>query len=80
MMTEQNGRGFERRLEAVEQAIAGIERRLSGVSSTGNWLDHVIGSISDIEAFDEAMRYGRDFRHSDRPADYYAGKEVGQAF
>jgi hypothetical protein len=60
---------FERRLTAVEQAVAEIQRRLANVPDPTNWLDKVIGSISDVEAFDEALKYGREFRYSDRPAD-----------
>jgi hypothetical protein len=60
---------FERRLAAVEQAVADLQRRLAKVPDPDNWLDRVIGSISDVEAFDEALKYGREFRYSDRPAD-----------
>jgi hypothetical protein len=68
-MTEEKEAGFERRLDAVEQAVAEIQQRLAGVPHLDNWLDRVIGSISDVEAFDEALKYGREFRRSDRPAD-----------
>ncbi|MFI5386883.1 MAG: transferase hexapeptide repeat containing protein [Fimbriimonadales bacterium] len=60
---------FERRLAAVEQAFADLQRRLANVADPNNWLDKVIGSISDVEAFEEALKYGREFRYSDRPAD-----------
>ena len=39
-----------------------------------NWLDKVIGYISDMEAFEEALKYGREFRSSDRPADEDDGR------
>ncbi len=60
---------FERRLAAVEQAVADLQRRLADVPDPNNWLDKVVGSISDVEAFDEALKYGREYRYSDRPAD-----------
>jgi len=60
---------FERRLAAVEQAVADLQRRLADVPDPNNWLDKVIGSISDVEAFEEALKYGREFRYADRPAD-----------
>jgi hypothetical protein len=60
---------FGRRLEAVERAVAEIQGRLAKAGEPDNWLERVIGSISDVEAFEEALRYGREFRHSDRPAD-----------
>ena len=49
---------FERRLAAVEQAVADLQRRLADVPDPNNWLDKVVGSISDVEAFDEALKYG----------------------
>jgi hypothetical protein len=29
----------------------------------------IAGSISDAEGFEEVLKYGREFRSSDRPAD-----------
>jgi hypothetical protein len=60
---------FERRLAAVEQAVAELQRRLANVPDTQDWLYKVAGSISDVEGFEEALKYGREFRYSDRPAD-----------
>ncbi|MEO0886429.1 MAG: hypothetical protein AAFY54_10895 [Cyanobacteria bacterium J06648_10] len=34
-------------------------------SEPSNWLDNLIGSISDASAFLEALEYGRIFRQSD---------------
>src|SRR5262249_12391227 len=68
-MTAEEGKEVERRLEADEKADADIQRRLSTAPEPDNWLERVIGSISDAEAFDEALNYGREVRHADRPAD-----------
>jgi hypothetical protein len=68
-MTQEKEEGFERRLEAVEQAVAEIQRRLAAVPDPDNWLERVVGFISDVEALDEALKYGREFRYSDRPGD-----------
>lgn len=68
MAGDENG-DFGRRLEAVERAVAEIQRQLAAAAEPDNWLERVIGSISDVEAFEEALRYGREFRHADRPAD-----------
>jgi hypothetical protein len=68
-MAGQRDEEFERRLEAVEKAVADIQQRLATAAGPENWLERVIGSISDVEAFDEAIEYGRQFRHADRPAD-----------
>ncbi len=60
---------FERRLAAVEQAIAEIQRRLAKMPDPDNWLERVIGSVTDVEGFEEVLKYGREYRYSDRPPD-----------
>ncbi len=60
---------FERRLSTVEQALADLQRRLANVPDPGDWLNKVVGSISDVEGFEEVLKYGREFRSADRPAD-----------
>jgi hypothetical protein len=65
---------LEQRLAAVECAVMDLQRRLAVAPPSGNWLDKVIGSISDEEAFREALEFGRAFRSADRPPDE-AGKQ-----
>ncbi len=60
---------LEQRLAAIEHAIADLQRRLAVAPPSGNWLDQVVGSISDEEAFQEALEFGRVFRQADRPLD-----------
>jgi len=60
---------LERRLEALERAVADIQRQLASVPNSGNWIEKMKDSISDVEAFREAMEYGRAWRHADRPPD-----------
>jgi len=60
---------LERRLRALEQAVADLQRQVEGQPKTDNWPDNFIGSISDEAAFLEAMEYGRAFRQADRPED-----------
>ena len=43
---------FERRLAAMEQAVAEIQRRLARMPDPDNWSDRVIGSVTDVEAFE----------------------------
>lgn len=38
-------------------------------SIPNNWLDKLIGSISDESAFLQALEYGRSFRQADKPVD-----------
>lgn len=65
---------LEQRLAALERAVADLQRRLTGVPAPGNWLDKVTGSISDEEAFLEALEFGRAFRQADRPPDEPGGQ------
>jgi hypothetical protein len=60
---------FERRLAAVEQAVAALQRRLANVPDPQDWLYKVAGSITDVEGFEQVLKYGREFRESDRPPD-----------
>jgi hypothetical protein len=64
-----NEAALEQRLEDLEHAVAELQQQLVGVSVERNWLDQVTGSISDEQAFLEALEYGRTFRHGDRPPD-----------
>jgi hypothetical protein len=58
----------EQRLAALERAVADLQRCLH-VQGGGNWLDKITGSVSDEEAFREALKHGRAFRQTERPAD-----------
>ncbi len=60
---------FERRLAAVEQAVAELQRRVAESNDPRAGLKKLIGSMADMEGFDEVLRYGREFRHADRPPD-----------
>jgi hypothetical protein len=60
---------FERRLTAVEQAVAELQRRLVNRNDPQAGLQRLIGSVTDIEGFEEVLKYGREFRYSDRPPD-----------
>jgi hypothetical protein len=57
---------IESRLEAVEDAIAELKRKLEAQPSAPNWLDHVIGIFKDESEFDEVIRLGREFRMAGR--------------
>jgi hypothetical protein len=60
---------LEKRLQALEHAVADLQQQVAGAVATGNWIEKVAGSISDESAFLEALEYGRAYRHADRPSD-----------
>ncbi|MGG6264871.1 hypothetical protein ACQ4M3_02250 [Leptolyngbya sp. AN03gr2] len=60
---------IEHRLAKLEQEVAALKQKSVSESVPTNWLKNLIGSISDEEAFLEALRYGREFRDSDKPVE-----------
>lgn len=59
---------LEKRLVTIEQAVAKLQLTVERKPSE-NWLENLMGSISDEEAFLEALKYGRAFRQADKPTD-----------
>ncbi|MEH1912822.1 transferase hexapeptide repeat containing protein [Nostoc sp.] len=62
MLDEAN---LEQRLAILEQTVADIKHQVIDAPTYSNWLEKVIGSISDEPAFLEALEYGRSLRHAD---------------
>jgi hypothetical protein len=61
---------LETRLSQVEQELAQIKQQLGQssdekVRAKNAWLEKVVGSVTNDEAFLEAMEYGRAFRQSE---------------
>lgn len=61
---------LEHRLTTLEQAVSDLQHKVEHQAEhqgehQPNWLDKLIGSISDEEAFLEALEYGRAFRQSE---------------
>ncbi|MBX9258718.1 transferase hexapeptide repeat containing protein [Desmonostoc muscorum CCALA 125] len=61
MLNEAN---LEQRLLTLEQTVADLKRRVIDAAISSNWLEKVIGSISDEPAFLEALEYRRSLRHA----------------
>jgi hypothetical protein len=60
---------LEERVAALEEAVAALQQRLAGGPVAPDWLDKVVGSVTDDEVFAEILEYGRAFREADRPPD-----------
>jgi hypothetical protein len=58
----------EQRLAALEAAVKEIQNRLGLAPLAERWWEK-IPPVEDIEAFREAMEYGRAYRYADRPPD-----------
>jgi hypothetical protein len=63
-----NEAAIERRLVTLEQIVSGLQPKFQS-KSPEDWLETLIGSISDEAAFLEAVEYGRAFRQADKPDD-----------
>lgn len=61
---------IEQRLITLEQIVFDLQHKFENTPSSDNWLETLIGSISDDSAFLEVLEYGRAFRQSDKPIDY----------
>ena len=59
----------EDRLATLEAEIAQIKSLLGGLQPPQNWLDRVVGSMSQYPDFQEVLRLGREFRQADRCGD-----------
>ncbi|GBO51853.1 hypothetical protein APA_3844 [Pseudanabaena sp. lw0831] len=60
---------FEQRLINLEQVVFDLQHKFESNPNSDNWLDSLVGSISDDSAFLESLEYGRAFRQSDKPID-----------
>ena len=58
-------------MQSLEQRVATLEHQVAELRTqpTAGWLDRLTGSVTDDEAFEEAMRLGREFRRTGRVPD-----------
>lgn len=59
-----NNTSLEKRMLAVEAAIAELQKQLANPQPT-NWLQQITGSFKDEPAFEEVLAYGRAIRQGD---------------
>lgn len=52
---------IEHCLAYLERDVAALKQKNNNDSTSDNWLNKLIGSISDEAAFIEALEYGRSF-------------------
>jgi hypothetical protein len=57
---------LEERLSAVEKALQALEHRLDQTPPNRQPWQTVGGSVKDMEAFDQMLKYGREARQQDR--------------
>jgi hypothetical protein len=69
MATEVARESIEERLAAVESSVARILQRLEKREPATGWLKQFRGCMANEPGFSDLVRYGREFRQSDRPLD-----------
>lgn len=57
---------LEKRLEAVERALASLKGEVRTLRPERNWINAVTGTFRDDPEFDEVLRLGREIRGADR--------------
>ena len=60
---------LEEKVTDLKQEIVDLKQKNIDQPTVTNWMDKLVGSISDEAAFLEALDYGRSVRQSDRPLD-----------
>ena len=61
--------GIEHRVAALEAEVARLKKKLEkAIPAQRDWLDEIYGAFADDPHFEEAMRLGREYRESLRPA------------
>jgi hypothetical protein len=62
---------LEKRLGALEAAVADIQRKLAMNATAPNWIEQISGSMKDIpeEDMQKFLEYCREVRNADRPPD-----------
>jgi hypothetical protein len=60
---------LEQRLLVLEAEVAALKQQAKVNPTMDNWLDRLVGSVSDHEGFEKVLEYGRAFRDLDRPAE-----------
>lgn len=60
-------RPVEDRVTALEKAVADLRREVQGRAVRPNWIGAISGSITDDEAFDQMLEFGRAWRRGDSP-------------
>ncbi|MBD2483085.1 transferase hexapeptide repeat containing protein [Planktothrix sp. FACHB-1365] len=58
---------LEQRLVTLERAVADLQGKSQSQSTSENWLEKLIGSVSEQAAFIKSLEYGRAFRQADQP-------------
>ncbi|NER95631.1 MAG: transferase hexapeptide repeat containing protein [Symploca sp. SIO1B1] len=56
---------LEQRLANLEQAVSDLQLKANSQTATENWLDKLVGSVSDEEIFLQALKYGRELREAE---------------
>ncbi len=60
---------IEKRLAAVEDAVAELRKKIEHPAGKPGWLKRMRGSMKDMHGFPKMVEIGRQIRMADRPSD-----------
>jgi hypothetical protein len=63
---------LEERMTILENQVRELREAMHGRSPASDWLERVIGSMKDEPAFEDVVKFGREFREAHKPADHQA--------
>lgn len=66
---------IEKRIAALEEELSTLKDRMDAIDTTVPWWDRIAGTFQDDPVYAKAMKLGRDYRQSLKPADSSTGKE-----
>ncbi len=60
-------RPMEDRVAALEKSVADLRQEVQGRTERQNWIRAISGSMTDHEAFDRMLEFGRAWRRGELP-------------
>ena len=66
---------LEKRITALEEELSTLKTRMDAIDTTVPRWERIAGTFQDDPVYAKAMKLGREYRHSLRPADSSARKK-----
>ncbi len=59
---------LEKRVAALEEELAALRRKIEAAGAAKPWWEHIAGTFEHDPIYERAMKLGRKYRESLRPA------------
>jgi hypothetical protein len=57
---------LEKRVAVLERDLAELKRRITSSEAKNDWIKAITGSMKDYPEFEEVIRFGREYRRSQK--------------